>query len=1017
MHAFRSLPSLLLGAALVSALLMVFTYTSHIDASPLLEWEGNMYWKDGGWPDYGPGGVPDFDQKQDLWDNQPGSGSWSYCGPVAVANSLWWFDSKFEPKPMGPLPGGPPSTIPPNDYYYLVTAYGQFDDHDPQNVGGMGVMGLVDDLAWHFDTDGIRTGISVKGTNVHSMSHGLQWYLYNDPGSPHYRPGGGNYYDDYHVQLVKMPTWEWVVEEVQRSEDVVLLLGFWAFNDPPQGEGSWERVGGHFVTVAGINATDLRIAFSDPFHDNAEAGGPGRVFSGSLSLHSPTPHITGTIHNDAGNVSHDIYPVNLTPVSPAGLWEIEGYPYLPGTFSGQNIPAEFQSQTGGDPAGPIFVEVEYALAMSPFYWKPGGEWVDTWWNEQWITEWWSYEDDGDSCLPDFSWAGSEAAFMDGPVVVANSLWWFDSKAETLVTGGFPKPPPVIADHYPLVTSYDPLWDDHAITNTQLFINALTRAEYLNTSPAGTVRDDMAAGIDTYLADAGVAHDFYTKTQIAPSFEWVADEVETSEDVIMLLGFYENTGVEWERKGGHWVNAAGVNRTHGFIGLSDPEIDHAVTPSISETLYLGRVFPPERVGAPFTTDEKQNPQSISHDIYRVTASPVAAGQWALVDYPANTVAPTFIGLNGGGSEIQLPANVLTTVVEWAIGVSPHSDLVITKTAQVTEVIPGDRLTYTLEYANHGLAAAKHVTITDNLPTGELADIAYTAYPPIMATPGTTYTWSLDRLSYGQRGVITITAISLVSKVLTNTATITGLNNIDKPTPDRDPGNNVSGFDIPRLQVAKLVTPYLVAAGDILTYTIRVTNTGNVTLHATVTDSLPAQTRPSGLVNWQPVITANGGVWVQTITQTASLSYIGMLTNVVQVSTLEGAFGAVTTTSRIKATPGMTVTKFVTPYPIQAGVLFTYTIIVTNTGNVDLHTTITDYLPAAVTPSGSPTWSAVITAPGDIWWQTIVVSVPINYSQTLTNIVHAVSAEGVSVVFTHTGTPGCDQIIYLPVVIKE
>jgi hypothetical protein len=203
------------------------------------------YFKAGGWPDYAPSGVPDFDQKQNGatngWTN-PGTGMWSYCGPVAVANSLWWFDSKYESSTTPPQ--GPPYPSPDNGNYDLITSYGgwppSWDDHDPVNVGGMAGSGLVDDLAWYMDTDGIRTGLLHAGTEVHEMSYGLQWYLYggnpawlqppyNPPlyPSPPFGQRFVSYYDDYHVQLVKMPTWDWVVEEVERSEDVVLLLGFW----------------------------------------------------------------------------------------------------------------------------------------------------------------------------------------------------------------------------------------------------------------------------------------------------------------------------------------------------------------------------------------------------------------------------------------------------------------------------------------------------------------------------------------------------------------------------------------------------------------------------------------------------------------------------------------------------------------------------------------------------------------------------------------------------------------------
>jgi uncharacterized repeat protein (TIGR01451 family) len=788
---------------------------------PLQEWLNGWYFKDP-YPDYAPSGVPDFDQKQDGWFHLL-SGQWSYCGPVAVANSLWWFDSKFEPYPVQPWPI--------NDNYYLVTPYwaGQ-DDHDPKNVGGglpglPSRLGLVDNLACYFGTDA-----AIIGTEVHNMAYGLQQYLYNDPTHPcylYYRSNGGSYYDDYHVQLVKMPTFEWVEEEVERSEDVVLLLGFW--QEQLEGSGHWVRLGGHYVTVAGINSEDLQIAFSDPFFDNAEAGAPGRVLSGTLISHYPPhPGPDPTIHNDAGNVSHDMYTAILDPVSPGGLWEIEGYPYEPWAdpnFEGQNCPQEFTDAQGSPMVGPIFVEVEYALATSPFYWKPGGEWVWQWWNEQWIWEWWWYEDDGDSCLPDFWWGlGVDWEAYDGPVAVGNSLWWFDSKAETLKTGGFPEDPQtVITDHYSLVEAYGD-WDDHATDNTVPFVDDL--AVHLDTGTRGTTPASMTTGIGAYLAARGVAGDFYVKTRESPPFEWVADEVETCEDVILLLGFWEDMGGEWERKGGHWVNAAGVNRENGLIGLSDPALNNAMNPSVGSTLYPGRVFPPERLGVPFMGDEQSAPQNISHDIYEVITSTSPGGEWALVDYPATSVIAYFIGLNGG-DYADWAGHPISTEVEWAIGVSPYSDLVITKTAMVTEVVPGDRVTYTLEYANTGLAAADHVTITDMLPLEHLTDIAYTSWPPLGATSGITYVWTLPRLSYGQRGVITITAESLATATLYNTAHITGLNSIGGPTPDRDPTNNTVTTCDPVGNVGFQYTPPDPWVGQTIAFTGTATGSSPIT----------------------------------------------------------------------------------------------------------------------------------------------------------------------------------------------
>ncbi len=106
----------------------------------------------------------------------------------------------------------------------------------------------------------------------------------------------------------------------------------------------------------------------------------------------------------------------------------------------------------------------------------------------------------------------------------------------------------------------------------------------------------------------------------------------------------------------------------------------------------------------------------------------------------------------------------------------------------------------------------------------------------------------------------------------------------------------GYDIgadeyyyPALDVTKQADPDLVEPGAQLTYTLRVTNTGNVTLTATITDILPNHATPTGVLTWTPTITAPGGIWAQTVVVTVETGYAGPLTNVVQVTTEEGATG--------------------------------------------------------------------------------------------------------------------------------
>ncbi|RLI46312.1 hypothetical protein DRO69_03400, partial [Candidatus Bathyarchaeota archaeon] len=124
-------------------------------------------------------------------------------------------------------------------------------------------------------------------------------------------------------------------KEIERSEDVILMLGFWYFD----GE-SWIREeypypyeSGHCVTAAGVNSTTMQIAISDPIQDNAEAGGPGRVYPPPPHPHPPTP--PDTVHNDASYISHDIYNVTWIspplPPCPGGNWTLINYttPQIP----------------------------------------------------------------------------------------------------------------------------------------------------------------------------------------------------------------------------------------------------------------------------------------------------------------------------------------------------------------------------------------------------------------------------------------------------------------------------------------------------------------------------------------------------------------------------------------------------------------------------------------------------------------------------------------------------------------
>jgi len=326
-----------------------------------------MYWKPS-FTDYALSGMPDFDQRQWGTYNWTYFGAWSHCGPVAVANSLWWLDSEFEPHPVAP------PTV--NDGFPLVKAYGQWDDHDPQNVPP-----LVEHLAFLVDTNGLRTGLIHSGTNVNDMQAGLTQYLSwtgvnplgdvngdgvvdqtdanivaaamgSVPGAPNwnlaadifpasitYPPVADNVIDQNDMNLVMahmgltglfyehtvpQPDFSFIENEVERCQDVVLLIGYWVYNT----QTGWYRESGHFVTVAGVDSLNLKLAVSDPTLDAFENGmiPQGRVPIPHVHLPPEPPYTT---HNNASLVSQDTYnAMQITPPfppCPGGNWALANY--------------------------------------------------------------------------------------------------------------------------------------------------------------------------------------------------------------------------------------------------------------------------------------------------------------------------------------------------------------------------------------------------------------------------------------------------------------------------------------------------------------------------------------------------------------------------------------------------------------------------------------------------------------------------------------------------------------------
>jgi hypothetical protein len=225
--------------------------------------------------------------------------SMAFCGPTAVANCLWWFDAV-------PL---------------------EFKD-DP--------LGFIRLLSVYFHTD------SDSGTYVDSIQKGLD-----------------RYFADYHFALKETtyakPVFSVMGDSLKKCQDIILLLGFW------QSKGGWYRVGGHYVTLAGVCTSTPWVALSDPARNPAEAGWPGEVRPEDHPAHP----VGDTLHNNPLYVSHDAYLVWPSP-SPGGVWQLPDYPVYQSIvdFTGQNFqPGQDTLFDYLDPILPIYTEVEYAIMI------------------------------------------------------------------------------------------------------------------------------------------------------------------------------------------------------------------------------------------------------------------------------------------------------------------------------------------------------------------------------------------------------------------------------------------------------------------------------------------------------------------------------------------------------------------------------------------------------------------------------------------------------------------------------
>ena len=177
--------------------------------------------------------------------------------------------------------------------------------------------------------------------------------------------------------------------------------------------------------------------------------------------------------------------------------------------------------------------------------------------------------------------------------------------------------------------------------------------------------------------------------------------------------------------------------------------------------------------------------------------------------------------------------------------------------------GDTLTYTIKLTNSGNGDGK-VTVTDEIPTGtRIKDENTTGYNK----ETNTMTWSNVEVK-ANGGTATLTLEVVVKDDTTDTVkNVAKIDNKEIPEKPETKVANITG--------AKSVDKSTAKVGDTLTYTIKLTNSGNGDGKVTVTDEIPTGTRikdenttgynkETNTMTWSNVeVKANGGTATLTL----------------------------------------------------------------------------------------------------------------------------------------------------------
>ena len=267
----------------------------------------------------------------------------------------------------------------------------------------------------------------------------------------------------------------------------------------------------------------------------------------------------------------------------------------------------------------------------------------------------------------------------------------------------------------------------------------------------------------------------------------------------------------------------------------------------------------------------------------------------------------------------------------------------KEVNTSEAKVGDTLTYTITLTNSGNATGT-VTVTDEIPAG--TTLVEKSITNNGVESNGTITWTDVEVKAGD-------TVEVSFKVTINNDTKTSVRNtavIDDNKPTEEVETKVAN-----ITGAKSVDKSTAKVGDTLTYTIKLTNSGNGDGKVTVTDEIP-----TGTTLVADSITANGSyneenktiTWTDVKVEagkTAEVSFKATINSDTKTSVTNKAVidGNKPTEEVETKVANITGAKSVDKSTAKVGDTLTYTIELTNSGNGDGKVTVTDEIPTGTT----------------------------------------------------------------------